>query len=386
MNTTALSAPSWALARDREMTYAAAGQVLARWLHPAGLRVSPLGPAYSTDVDAYVTSRPGDAELRAAGWICLDPLLNRLGSNGRGRWAVVAHGRVIGKVDLHPGLPPDPVAHIVARCRTEGTRQRELAELARLRSEGRSVPARLPSRSLRSRLGAARHRMGTPWARRLVVGLSGVDGSGKSTLARELLVSLDRAGVPGVRISVRPGVLAPWLGRTVNHVKKVARMDAAPGLQVATESSTPVAGLRSRRGIVGKLWLTAVAFEFGAAVWREYLTSRGVVIFDRHRADARVTVAVFYGVPASGRFARLFAALVPRAAVTAYLDLSDEIAVHRKQDVFVGPPAVRSQIALYRALLLPATGDTVILDATAPVKDLTLQIFETLVDSTRWRR
>jgi len=386
MDATMICAPSAALATDRRATYAAARRTLAPWLHPAGLRVSPLGPEYSTDVDAYVTGLPDAAVLRAAGWVCLDPLMERLGSHGRGRWAVIAHGRVVGKVDLHLGLPPDPVAHVLARCRRRGAGGRELAELARLRSEGRSVPTRLPRRSLRSRLGAVRDRLTMPWAARLVVGLSGVDGSGKSTLAREMLASLERAGVPAGRISVRPGVLAPWLSRTVHGLKRVAKVEAAPGLQVAAERSTPVGRLRSRRGLVGRVWLSALAVEFGSAVWRAYLTSRGVVLFDRHRTDARVTVAVFYGVPVAGHFARLFAALVPRAAVGVYLDLPGEVAVERKPDVFVGPGAVLSQVVLYRALLLPRNEGTVALDATAPVDELTLRVFEMVVDPARWRR
>lgn len=386
MTATTVRVPSAALAADRVATYAAAAEVLAPWLYPQGLRVSPLGAEYSTDVDAHVVGRPDDAVLRAADWVCLDPLLERLGSHGEGRWAVLAHGRVVGKVDLRAGPPPDPLAHVLARCRRRGAGERELAELAELRSKGRRVPTRPPRRSPRSRVSAMAHRLATPWAPRLVVGLSGVDGSGKSTVARELLASLQRAGVPAARISVRPGVLAPWLTGTVRCLKRAARVDPAPGLQVAAERSTPVGRLRSRRGLVGRLWLSALAVEFASELWRAHLTSRGVVLFDRHRLDARVTVAVFYDVPVTGRVARLFATLVPRAAVQVYLELPAEVAVRRKPDVFVGPQAVLSQVEVYRALLRHGDDGSVVLDATAPVDELTLQVFELVVDPARWRR
>ena len=41
-------------------------RVLGEQLLPDGLRVSPLGPGWSRDIDAHVHTWPGEAELRAA--------------------------------------------------------------------------------------------------------------------------------------------------------------------------------------------------------------------------------------------------------------------------------------------------------------------------------
>src|SRR5687768_5315358 len=99
--------------REREMAFAEVETRLGAWLRPGGLRVSPLGPGYSSDVDAYVTSDPDPQVLLDAGWLPLDDLLSSLGVSERGRWAVVVDGRVVGAADIYVEPPPDPVQHVL---------------------------------------------------------------------------------------------------------------------------------------------------------------------------------------------------------------------------------------------------------------------------------
>lgn len=90
-------------------------RVLGPWLHEEGLRVSPLGPTNSSDVDAHLRVPVPDEVMRDAGWLHLDGLLARVGVPEDGRWAVVVGQRVVGAADLHLAPSPDPVAHLDMR-------------------------------------------------------------------------------------------------------------------------------------------------------------------------------------------------------------------------------------------------------------------------------
>src|SRR5215212_10136362 len=96
--------PDQAAARERATTLAS--EAFADLLLPGGVRASPLGPAWSRDIDLHLKAWPESARLEALGWIPLDPLLHRLGIPTRGSWAVVQEGRVLAGLDLHLGPPP----------------------------------------------------------------------------------------------------------------------------------------------------------------------------------------------------------------------------------------------------------------------------------------
>src|SRR5205814_5181646 len=101
----------------RERAAAAVAEALAAQGIEGRLRVSPLGPAWSGDLDVYVDLMPERDALVRLGWLPLDGVLRRLGSDpGGGRWAVVEDGRVLACADLSRVDPPDPLGSVLARC------------------------------------------------------------------------------------------------------------------------------------------------------------------------------------------------------------------------------------------------------------------------------
>ena len=266
----------------------------------------------------------------------------------------------MGRVDLHDTARPDPVRRLLARCRREGPGPRELAEAEQLRSAGHRVleplPEREPWRVARSGAG----RMLRPARRalrpRLVVALSGVDGSGKSTLSAEVLEALERLGVPNERVWIRPGMLSPLVDRVVRLAKRASGASTTPGLHVA--ASGGASRLRSRRGLLGRVWVAVVVTDFALAVRRRLLLAEGVVVFDRHRRDAEVTLRLFYDLDATDPAVRLARRALPDPTVDVHLQVSPEVSLARKQEEIVGAWAVEQQVAMY--------GDQLLADPRSP--------------------
>lgn len=374
--------PDPELASRRQRAFAAVRQLLGPEPH---LRVSPLGPAWSADIDVY--GPVDDRALVTAGWVSLDGLLAAVGSPSRGRWAVVVEGEVVGAVDLASGPPPDPVAAVLAGARRRGrVGLREVLELRALRRAGHRLPADpvvavaaaveaglggallgdlaragrtapcptlLPGR-WRRRLAALRRRTRP----RLRVALSGVDGSGKSTAAVGLVSALDTVGVPARRVWTRPGMRLGPLEQLARWVKRLRGQPATPGVRAVAAGERPP----QRRGLVGWTWALLVVCAYLWDVWRQTLAAEGVVVFDRHRADAEVTLDFVYG-GVDLRLQRWLVRRLPRADLTIYLDVPVEVAVARKPGDPIGRYAVAAQLDRYPAALpedaihVDATGD-----------------------------
>lgn len=191
------SPPPSQTARDRELTYRTVGSVLGDVLHEDGLRVSPLGPAWSRDVDAYVRHWPDAAALAAEGWINVDDLLSRLDYDAAGRWAVVVAGRIVGAADLEQSAPPDPVGAVLRRIDRQGyCGPREHAELAVLRDRGLTVPARPPTATSPPALRRLRRALRNTLRPRVVLRVTGADAPARRGLSARIVEDLARAGVP----------------------------------------------------------------------------------------------------------------------------------------------------------------------------------------------
>jgi thymidylate kinase len=395
----AIPEPELAAARERAALVVA--EALAGLIVAGGIRISPLGPAWSRDIDVYVTSPPDPAELRIRGWFPVDRLLTRLGSPGPGRWAVVDGGAVLACADIHRGRPPDPLTSLLSRSRRRGeVRVREVLELRALVRSGRSLPgghpvveaaarierslggtelrryavdgplhppARLPVSRARAALGRWRGALRP----RVAIGLSGVDGAGKSTVARLLARDIARLEVETTVVWTRPGMRLDWLDRSARLVKRALRQDAAPGIgRVAAGRGQ---GLASRRGVLGWAWALLVTLSFLRDVRGRHRRARGVVICDRHLLDALVTLEFAYEGVDLRLHRWLVRRLLPKAVLTAYLEVPAEVAAGRKVDDLFGEHAVNRQLEGY-ASLGAEVEDMLVLDGTRSPEDLALEI------------
>jgi thymidylate kinase len=360
-------------------------EVLADRVGREGIGVSPLGVEWTEVFDVHVP-RSVDAELFVrAGWLPLDQLLgSRRGEYKRSRrWAVVEDGRVIGGLRLIDG-PVDVVRSVLDRCRERSeVRLREVLELRELRRRGvpfpfTGAPLRVAA-EIESGLGG---RLLASWAtgraspapaplpghrRGRVIAISGVDGSGKSTLRAALADSLDRAGLHVSTVWVRPGMGLGPLTSVAAWGKRLLRQDAAPGLHAMVDPG--LARPASRSGAVGWTWALLVTASFLVGVWRQHLSGRGVVVYNRHLVDALATLDFAYeGVDLHVQH-RLVRALLPSADVRLYLDVPVDVSLERKPDDLLGEHAVRRQLEHYERWLdkLPTA---VRLDATLPTEKL----------------
>lgn len=404
--------PDQATDERRRRGAALARVALAEAEVDAEVRTSPLGDGWSGDVDAYVTSPPADGDLLARGWIPLRAILRALGRPPADRWAVVdADDVVLTGLDVHSGAAPDRVTAVLERCRRRGeVRAREVLELRglvgtghrlpagdevvaiaadveadlggnllaqRRRGPPRHAPAQLPG--WRPRVAALRNRAAARVRhRRVTVALSGVDGAGKSTLAEALHEALLRVGVPATVVWTRPGLRLGALAALARVAKRCLGQPPEPGVRsVASGDSVP----RSRQGVVGWTWATAVLVAYATDVWRRQLRAEGLVIHDRHALDALVTMDVLYAGVDLAPHRWILAHALPRAALVVYLEVPAEVAIARKPGDTIGDTAVRRQLDRYAARL-GSHRDILVLDATTPTATQTIAVLRALESAT----
>jgi hypothetical protein len=184
---------------------------------------------------------------------------------------------------------------------------------------------------------------------------------------------------------VRPGMGLGMLTALAAWAKRLLRQEAAPGVRAMADPAA--ARPASRRGTLGYVWALLVSCSFLVGVWRQHLSARGVVLYDRHLVDALATLDFAYAGVDLRLQHRLIRALLPRADVRLYLDVPAEVSVARKPDDVLGEHAVRSQLAAYGRWLhrYPAT---VRLDATRPTGDLVAEALSvvTVVDRPGHKR
>jgi thymidylate kinase len=185
--------------------------------------------------------------------------------------------------------------------------------------------------------------------KRYVVSFSGVDGSGKTTLMDALTTDLENAGVPTSRVWLRPGMGLGWIAALAGRVKRLLGADPRPGVGVL--AADPDSVLASRRGVQGWVWSLIVVTAFVVGVRRQHGASSGVVLYDRHVADALATLDFAYAGTDLTLQRWMITTFTPSADVAFYLDIPAEVALARKPGDVIGAAAVRRQLEAYRSWL-----------------------------------
>lgn len=396
--------PSAQETSDRQTAQTLILEALAGLLQPDGLRTSPLGVAWTDVFDASVSAAPDSRRLTERGWLDLTSLAAALGEQAGGWWAVMPDGRVLAGVRIRVGQPADPVQLILDRASARGeVRLREVLELRVLLRAGARLPTASPvvqaAADAESALGGRElvkwtsgRRRPAPVAlvertprlhSRLVVACSGVDGAGKTTLLDNIARDLTRAGVPVSRVWLRPGMGLGWLAAVAERVKRLLGVDPRPG--VGALAARPDAQLRSRSGVVGWVWSLLITLSFVIGLRRQYAETRGVVLFDRHVADALATLEFAY-TGSDLRVQRwMVTRMLPAADVSYFLDISAADAAARKPGDMIGGTAIAAQIAAYERSL-PRLRGLLRLTATQPAPAVAAQALVHLVQQQPPRR
>ena len=374
------------------------GAVLGTAMPPEGLEESPLGAGWTEVLVAHIQKATEAGTLERAGWLRIDPLLERTAGSATDVWAVRDDRHLLCAVQLRSGSRRDPVQRVLTRARDRGeVRLLEVCELRALKQAGAAFPEASPvltaAADIETALG---HRDLVRWAsgarspaprplsvprrrRRLVVACSGVDGAGKTTLLEAIRSDVERCGIPVSRVWLRPGMGLGRLTALARRVKRRAGLDQQPG--VSRVAADPDAELVSRRGAMGWAWSLLVTLAFVAGVRRQHARSRGVVLYDRHVVDALVTLDFVYS-GADLRLQRwLVRRLVPKADLAIHLDVPVDVAVGRKPGDLIGEQAVRRQLVAYDRYATSRVHSTVRLDATRAPHVLARRAFELLVEA-----
>lgn len=198
---------------------------------------------------------------------------------------------------------------------------------------------------------------------RTVIAVSGVDGAGKSTLIHGLQQRLAADGISSEVVWFRPGMGMGWVERPVRLLKRLLKQSGGPTMRTIAQdtSSAPT----SRKGVVGWVWCLLVTGTYLVNVRRQLRGRSGVVLMDRHLADALVTLEVFYRGVNLALPTLLVRRLLPGAAATVYLSLPADVAVARKPGDTIEHHAVTAQVAAYPAQVQPLPR-TLQVDATQP--------------------
>lgn len=400
--------PSQEDVERRALGFSLAASALEGRLQSNGLRVSPLGPGWSSDIDAHMTVAPDDADLERRGWMRVDPLLRRIGIRGGQRWAVFSGDQLLTAVDITFAARPDVATSVLDRCvRRRHVGLREVAELRVLRRAGARLPA--PPHAELAAAAALEAAVGLPdplldpwrdgqvasppaaaraqrilrrvpgrllrFARpRLVVAVSGVDGAGKSTLCRSVACALDRAGVPAAVVWTRPGMRLGRLGRAALALGRRAIPGTEPVERIAQPAAPDLGGRRrTRRGVLGWSWAMLVTCSYLGDVWKQHLGSSGVLVYDRHSLDASVTLDLLHEGVDLRVHKLLVHHLVPKASLSFYLDIDAVRASTRKPDPSFDLRAIEVQLEHYHRRLEGADG-VVRLDGTEDREHLTASI------------
>lgn len=224
-----------------------------------------------------------------------------------------------------------------------------------------------------------------PWERRrrpVLVSLSGIDGSGKSTLAQGLVRVFEDLELPVAVAWTRlewstlyENRMLAWIAAPVKAViRLLARRRVAPASPVEIASPPPAdigddvawtrtaptpadadvaRRVREQSWIVTTVWTAIVAVMQVRAQRRAIASAAGagddtaVVVCDRSTLDSIVHLRRVYRPDRRLPIASwLLTKLSPRPDVALFLDVSPEVALARKRDVF-GPDDLAHHAALY---------------------------------------
>jgi len=385
---------------DRQRAHALILEQFGTRLASAGVDHSPLGVEWTDVFDVHLA--PGTsidpAVLSEHSWIALDPLWRQLEKNvsATSVWAVVADGRVLASARFGASRRRDPVETILERVRVGGeVRLREMLELRALARVGHNLPASSrvlqAAADIESNLGSrdlvrwtSGRRLPAPVAlpefartpRRFLVAVSGVDGAGKTGLTESLANSLARSGVPVTHVWLRPGMGLGVVAAIAARVKRALGVDPRPGIGLMAAEQG--AELRSRRGAIGWVWSMLVTITFVLGVRRQHVSSRGVVLWDRHVLDALTTLDFVYGGVNLTVQRSLIRRLLPAADRVFYLDVPVDVALERKPADMIGEHAVRRQLDAYE-WWLPKLDRIQTIDARRPAPAVAMEVFRRVV-------
>lgn len=163
----------------------------------------------------------------------------------------------------------------------------------------------------------------------------GTDGAGKTTQTRRLTEELRAGGVRATYLYCQHRPFFLWLLKLPARLLFMRKTDQFKDYDDYKAKKDAVAG---KRPWLTRLYAALWYFDVWLQTWPRMLWARGtsdVILLDRYYLDWVVNLGVLQGNGAEGmiRDARRLERLLPRADLHIFLDVSEEVAFARKDDI-----------------------------------------------------
>jgi dTMP kinase len=168
-----------------------------------------------------------------------------------------------------------------------------------------------------------------------LVCIVGIDGTGKTTLARNVAQALQREGVPAVYIY---GRTYPVISRLLMTLGRKAFLRANDQWQDYRGYNTSKKQTM-RNPLLAWVYTAAILLDYYVQIWLKllpHLASQRVVVSDRYLYDTVISdlaVHLNYSAQQTDRAIRWGLRFLPKPARTFLIDLPEELAFARKDDV-----------------------------------------------------
>ena len=168
-----------------------------------------------------------------------------------------------------------------------------------------------------------------------VINIIGIDGSGKSTLAKRLAMILTDRGINCCNIYCQ------FFAKLLYPLKIVARHSVMRKTDEFADYATYIkkkTGFSKKHSFFGTIYALLWLIDYSMQVFlkvNRVVGKHRVIIIDRYVYDIAVNVSITAGWPIESlpHFLNMIFKMHPRPDIVIYLDLPEEIAFSRKNDI-----------------------------------------------------
>ncbi len=165
--------------------------------------------------------------------------------------------------------------------------------------------------------------------------LTGIDGAGKTTLARNLVETLRTQGKSAIYVYGRTYPVVSRLLMALGRATLLRQHDQWQAYQSYNADKKET----MRNPLLAMIYTAAILLDYYAQIWWKllpHLFSGRIIVLDRYVYDTVIsdlTVHLNYSVAETERAIERGLRWLPTPMLTALIDLSEEVAFSRKDDV-----------------------------------------------------
>lgn len=210
-----------------------------------------------------------------------------------------------------------------------------------------------------------------------IICITGIDGAGKTTQAKSAVVSLRKAGISAVYLYGRTyPVISRWM-MALGKITLLRRFSIKQDYQVYHREKKSI----MRRPLLKWFYTSAIYIDYYIQIWIKLLPQflqKNVIILDRYIYDTVISdlaVHLNYSLDETRQAIQRGFRFLPLPAKTIFIDLPEDIAFARKNDV-VHVDYLSERRCFYQ--ILKDRSEVVVLDGTVPLEQISRSVLEIL--------